>query len=221
MAQMPAGPASFSGASLVLMLRDAPLAVEQIEELTRKLPDGNSRTETIERKIYRDRAGRFRAEIKAPHPTSEIITLADPVEGFIALLVPSAAIAHRMMQPKTDRPFGLGFAWPGILMNGKDRKLETLGKLTIEGIEFEGVRTTVASDEAPGVIKVDERWISKELGLIGRVEAISPTEHYSARVKTVIRKDPNPELFAIPADYAIQDLEEGREYPLKTADHSD
>jgi hypothetical protein len=60
MAQMPIGPASFNGASLVMMLRDAPLTVERIEERTTKLPDGNSRIKTIEAKIYRDRVGRFR-----------------------------------------------------------------------------------------------------------------------------------------------------------------
>jgi len=215
MAQIPAGPASFNGASLVMMSKDTPLMVEQVEERTRKLPDGNSGTETIETKIYRDDVGKFRIETKSPHPLSEMVTLADPVEGFIALLVPSAKIAYRMMQPKTDHPLGLGFAWPGLQMSGKDRKMENIGKLTIEGIEFEGIRTTVTSDNGPAVITVDERWISRELGLIGRVEATSPTENYSARIKTVVRKDLDQELFVIPADYTIRDIEEGREYPLK------
>ena len=211
---MPAGP-SFSGASLVMTSTDAPLTVEQVEELTKKLLDGKSRTETIERKIYRDRLGRFRAETKAPHPLSEIISLADPVEGFIAILVPSAKIAHRFVPPTTDRPLGLGFTWPGLQMSGKARKVENIGKLTIEGIEFEGFRTTVTSDNDPAIVTVDDRWMSKELGLIGRVEANSPAEHYSARIKTVIRKDPDPELFLIPADYTIRDVEKGIDHPLK------
>jgi hypothetical protein len=215
MAQMPAGSPSRGGAPLVGMLRDAPLTVEQIEERTRKLPDGNSRTEVVEMKIYRDHVGRFRAETKAPHRLSEMITLADPVEGFIALLVPSAKIAHRMLQPKSDSFLGIGTAWAGLQMSGKDRKLENIGKLTIEGIEFEGIRTTVTSDDQPAVITVDERWMSKELALTGRVEATSPTEHYSARIKTVIRKDPDPGLFVIPADYTIRDLERGRDHPLR------
>jgi len=215
MAQMPVNSSPLNGAPLALMVRDAPLIVEQIEERTRKLPDGNSRTETVEAKIYRDQIGRFRIETKAPHPLSELITLMDPVEGFIALLVPSAKIAHRMVQPKSDSFLGFGFAWSGLQMSGKDRKLEDIGKLTIEGIEFEGIRTTATSDNQPPMVTVDERWISKELGLIGRVEAASPTEHYSARIKSVIRQVLDPGLFVIPADYTIRDLEEGRDSPLK------
>jgi len=212
---MPAGPASFSGASLVMMARDAPLTVEQIEELTKILPDGKAQTRTIERKIYRDQVGRFRTETKAPDPLSEIISLADPVEGFIAILVPSAKIAHRFVPPTADRTLGLGFTWPGLQMGGKDRKMENIGKLTIEGIEFEGIRTTVTSDSQPPVVTIDERWMCNELGLIGRVEDTSPTERYSARIKTVSRKDPDPELFVIPADYAIRELEQGIDHPLK------
>jgi hypothetical protein len=215
MAQMPAGSSSLSGGSLVGMLRDAPVTVEQVEERASKLPNGSSRTEIVESKIYRDYAGRFRIETKAPAPLSETVLLADPVEGYVALLVPSAKIAHRMMQPKTNPSSGIGFAWAGIQMRGKDRKKEDIEKLTIEGIDFEGIRMTVTSDDQPAVVTVDERWMSKELALTGRVEATSPTEHYSARIKTVIREDPDPALFIIPADYTIRDLEEGRDHPLR------
>ncbi len=204
---------AFNGASLVMMLKDAPLTVEQVEQRTRKRPNEKSGTETIETIIYRNDVGKFRIEVKAPHPLSEMVTIADPVEGFIALLAPPAKIAYRMMPPKTDHPLGLGFAWPGLQMSGKSRKSEDIGNLRIEGIEFEGIRTTVTSDNGPAVIIVDERWISRELGLIGRVDSTSPNEHYSARIKRVVRKDLDQALFVIPTDYAIRDIEEGREYP--------
>ena len=212
---------NLNGASLVHTLLGVPLIVEQIEELSTKLPDGRSRTEIIESKIYRDHAGRFRIETASTtspvlSQLSETVLLADPVEKSITLLVPSAKIAHRMIQGKDDPSCGLAFAVAGIPMPGKDRKIEKIGKRTIEGIDCEGARMTVTSDDRPDVLKVEERWISNELGLTLLVEATSLTMHYSARIRKVLQKDPDPDLFVVPPDFTIHNLEDdGREHPLK------
>jgi hypothetical protein len=56
---------------------------------------------------------------------------------------------------------------------------------------------------------VDERWISKDLGLIGLAKSSGRNGERTARIQNVERKQPDPVLFVIPLDYTIRDLKMG------------
>ena len=111
---------------------------------------------------------------------------------------------------------GGGMPGPGITMelqnlqvnNGKE---ESLGKQTIEGIEAEGVRTTMTipageiGNERPIEI-ISERWYSPEL------QTLVMTKHSDPRfgetvyhLTNISRSEPDASLFQVPADYKIKD----------------
>ena len=201
-------------AALVLPITSAPLSVETTEEYVTKDLDGTSTSGTEKTKEYRDASGRMRSEMEARDafggPVIEIL-LVDPVEGFIAVLETSTKIAHRVQGPKNGPRGEIGISMgPYGLMRvpgKKTQKTENLVTRTIEGIEFEGTRTTTTSDEQPSLIAVDESWGSKELGLIGLVKHSGPDGEMASRIQNVDRTVPDPALFVIPADYRIRDMQ--------------
>jgi hypothetical protein len=200
-------------ATMVLPIPGVPLSVETIEEYVTKDPDGTSTSRIDKNKVYRDAAGRVRREWEVRDPFGDplvMILLADPVEGFVAVLETSTKIAHRVQGPKTGRPgeIGISMGPTGLVgVTGKTtRKAEDLAKQTIEEVEFEGTRTTTTSDEQPSLVAVDESWGSKELGLVGLVKHSGPDGEMTSRIQNMDRTAPDPALFVIPADYHIRDM---------------
>jgi hypothetical protein len=109
-----------------------------------------------------------------------------------------------------------GSPGPGITMelqnfqvnNGKE---ESLGKQTIEGIEAEGVRTTITipageiGNEGPIEI-ISERWYSPELQTVVMTRHSDPRFGETVyRLTNISRTEPNASLFQVPADYKITD----------------
>jgi hypothetical protein len=198
--------------ALVLPIPGVPLSAETIEEYVTKNPDGNSTHTADKNKVYRDAAGRMRSEMEIADPTDgpvELIMLVDPVEGFIAFLETSNKIAHRAKYQTGSSGFAMIFAGRGLIdvPGTKTHKTEALGKQTIDTIEYEGSRMTTTSDDQPLLVSVSERWMSKELGLIGLVKYLGPDGEITSRIQNTQRRVPDPALFAIPADYRVQDLE--------------
>jgi hypothetical protein len=196
---------------MVFPTAGAPLSFEQVEERTRLSPDGTSETEVLTSKIYRDSAGRMRIEQTVSGPSDKsivLVQLVDPLACSIVVLTPDK-IAARIIAPKcgTD-PFAVAFpSLQHTLPPGNwDRKTENLGIRKIEGIEFEGTRTTQTSGDQTSMIAIDERWDSKDLRLTGLASGSGPTGRYTARIQSVDRREPDPALFLIPSDYRIQDF---------------
>lgn len=205
--------------TMVLPIPRGPLSVETIAEFVTKDPDGTSTSRIDKNKVYRDGAGRLRSEMEVRDAfggPSIVILLADPVEGFVAVLETSTKIAHRVQGPKTGPRGEIGISsGPTGLMRvpgKKTQKTENLGTETIEGVEFEGTRTTTTSDEQPSLIAVDESWRSKELGLFGLVKHSGPDGEMTSRIQNVDRTVPDPTLFIIPSDYRIRDMETGPDH---------
>lgn len=93
----------------------------------------------------------------------------------------------------------------------KERKIEDLGMKSINGVLARGTRTTRTipageeGNEKPLVV-VDERWQSKELGLVLYFISDDPrrgrtTEEY----EELTVGEPDPALFAFPAGYTVQE----------------
>jgi hypothetical protein len=203
-----------SRAALVLPIPGAPLSVETVHEWVMRNLDGTSTSGNEKTTEYRDAAGKLRSEWEVRDafggPVSMIL-LADSAEGSIVVLETSAKIAHRLQAPKTGpRGFVSISSGPTGLMTvpgKKTQKTENLGTRNIEGVEFEGARTTTTSDEQPSLVAVDENWRSKELGLIGLVKHSGPDGEMTSRIQNLDRTVPDPALFVIPADYRIRDMQ--------------
>jgi hypothetical protein len=198
--------------TLVLPVPGTALSAEVVEERVTKASDGTSKTELTTSKVFRDEAGRVREERDLDNPTSKIIVIMDRPDGFMALLVPSQRIGGRFPLPKKDFSGGYSIAFLGdplIRVPGeKEVKSESLGKQTIDGIEYEGERTTTTSKGQPSLVGIEERWFARDLGLFALMKSAGPDEQSTAKLTKVDRRAPDPALFQIPADYVIQDLKD-------------
>jgi hypothetical protein len=187
----------------------APLSAEQVEERSRLADDGAPTTRIVRAKIYRDRSGRMRVDwsLQGPDGASfPIANLIDPVSRFGAILLIPYKVAHRTIVPEPAEfrvafP-GLGEALPDVLWR---TYTEDLGTRNIDGIEATGARVTRISDGQPPLRAAEERWSAKDLGLTLEVEATGPGWKHTVRLQKIERREPDGALFAIPADYRIED----------------
>ncbi len=201
-----AQPARPSPPTMVRPISGVPISVESVEESAAK----DALKEIRTTKFYRDAAGRMRIEMELPQGPGEpllMVQILDPVEGFMAVLETEAKIAHRLTVPKNGG-FGMSLGPYGLVgvTGNKTRKNEDLGKQSIDGIEFEGFRTTTTADDQPSLVAVDERWMSKELGLIGLLRHTGPDGESTSRIQHADRTAPDPKLFVIPDDYGIREM---------------
>lgn len=132
---------------------------------------------------------------------------------FIAAVSMSAiamAQAPQAQSSKGNTPAGLAiFGDPLIMLPGKKTTTsENLGKQTIDGIEYQGNRTTTTSAENPSLIGTHELWYAREVGLVALTKSSGPDERITARLHILDRKPPDPELFQIPTNYYIQELKD-------------
>lgn len=195
---------------LVFPVSDAPFSTQQVEERTWIDPDGTSTTENVVSQIYRDSAGRMRIEWRLPSGLgwASIVNLIDPVSRSMAMLLVDSKIASYLVKPHSDSgPFNVGLLDVGrALPAGKwQMKKEALGTRIINGLEAEGERIVQTSEDQPPLVAVRETWRSPALRIRWSVEASGPSWRHTARLQNVDRHEPDPLLFVIPPDYAIQD----------------
>jgi len=202
-----------SRAAMVLPVLGFPLSVEIVEERTTKLPDGTSKTEVLTSKAYRDSIGRLRTEMDMLDPSGEsahVVQIFNQADGFMAILSPAEKSGGRLLFSKKQQSegrFGFTTIGPRITAPGKKTtKTESLGKQTIEGIEFEGTRTTTTVDDQPSLIGIYDEWAAGALGLFGLIKSSGPELEITAKIRNLDRHDPDPALFTPPPDYDIRDL---------------
>ena len=92
----------------------------------------------------------------------------------------------------------------------QDERTEPLGKMQIEGVTVDGTRTTVTipagaiGNQAPIEI-VSERWYSPELRAVVSSRRFDPRfGETTYRMENIVRAEPAPELFKVPAEYTIR-----------------
>lgn len=212
---MPAGVTSSQTTSTAQLLAipqpGAPISFDQIEEHSVRVLDGTSRVEfTVTGKTYRDSAGRIRKESEIRNAQDEhvgsSISVLDPVAGL--QFVMSRGTVYR-------RPFlssGEGQYFSADAADGQESphqwttKTENAGKRKIEDREFEGIRTITIAEDEPRLATTVEEWHSPQLKLIGRVDRFGPYKAYTIKIQNLRQEEPDPALFALPADYEIIDL---------------
>ncbi len=89
----------------------------------------------------------------------------------------------------------------------------SLGTKTMDGVQVEGKRTTRTAPDGMGseaAQSVSETWYSPELKITMSSETNDgPRGRSSMRVTNLVRSEPAPELFQIPADYTIKEVGQG------------
>lgn len=169
--------------------------------------------EGIARKEYRDSEGRTRIEyymLKGSGSANEgklmFVIFHDPTKGVSYLLNARNHTVRQMVPRPAKRDEAL------VAAPAKPARpiVEDLGTQTIEGLVVEGKRTThvipagALGNDRPMEI-VTERWFSKELGINVLMKNSDPRQGESTMWTTNIdRSEPDPALFKVPADYAMQ-----------------
>jgi hypothetical protein len=219
--EAPPNPASVAG---------APFSAVATQQITREFADGNRMTRTVRvTHYYRDSAGRTRIERELSRQNAGaqatlqegIDEIDDPVTGERYLLNPHTHTASvfkgrtisQLVQPPFTPP-GITAYYGGLTIGPKDQgwsQPEPLGEQTIEGVTAVGTRRqyTLAAgalgNEKPIGITI-EQWFSPDLGMIVSKTGRATTGGTSSyRLEHIVKGDPDPVLFTIPAEYTRQE----------------
>lgn len=190
------------------VVKGAPYSAAIVTENIQMLADGTRISNKGEGRFFRDSEGRTRLErtltIAGPFVISgeapKMVFIYDPVIGVNYMLDEVNRIA-RKFSPQGAPPAGQA------PLGGGQEKTESLGKQTIEGVEAEGVRTTVTipvgqiGNDRPIEI-VSERWEATELKVIVLSKHKDPRLGEVIYKLTNIQRNEQPKsLFELPAGY--------------------
>jgi hypothetical protein len=165
----------------------------------------------------------------------QVIAIDDVVAGVHYALDPQTKTARQVprwdgrRRPFGDRPgpgapkdrieanHGVGTAYSADARErggGAAPVRESLGTKVIEGLDAEGLRTTITipagevGNEMPIDI-VNERWVSKELQVPVLMRFVDPRMGERVyRLTSITRGEPSPQLFVVPPDYKTVDAPE-------------
>jgi len=209
-----AGAEPFSGGKVVT---GAPYSAQAVTEHTQTLADGNTIHTTTTANVYRDSQGRTRREQEigaiGPWATQgtprKVISISDPVSGFIHTLNPDTQEAREM-------PFrARAGAWRGAETprqrpENPNIKSESLGTQVIGGVTAQGTRITrtipagEVGNQAPIVITT-ERWYSPELQIEVMRKQVDPQFGVTTfQLTNIVRAEPDASLFQVPPNYTIK-----------------
>ena len=152
-----------------------------------------------------------RIAIRSPLPAIEGGVLRTRVQAGGAAPAPPGAIEWVGGLAASMSAAG-GAVVGGGLVKGvpNDVRTEPLGTSAIEGVQAQGTRTVVTvpagaiGNQAP-IEVIAERWYSAELGVVVLSRRSDPRfGETTYRLRNIVRAEPSPELFQVPADYTVE-----------------
>lgn len=203
----------------------APFSGVRSQQSARNFVDGNRIDRGGSVRLFRDGLGRTRveretpAEVLAANPRMEPvqITINDAVSGERYVLHPQTKTAmvfkggapHAM--PLASQPPDLFVTFARHLFGANDpgwSKPVSLGEKSIDGVRAVGSRSQytipigLIDNEKPILLTV-EQWFSPELGMLVQKSArASLGGEFRFEVENIVKGEPDPALFSIPADYS-------------------
>jgi len=215
------------------VVKAQPYSAEATTEVVQTLADGNHIVQKTTATVARDAEGRTRREQSlgvvgswlGGHARERTVFINDPVAGvnYVLDLEGKTALRHAPPQFVPGEPAehrevidgsrGVGSHPIVKVLRHKlpASKQESLGKRVIEGLETEGMRTTMTipageiGNERPIEI-VGEQWYSAELHLVVMSRHSDPRfGETTYRLAHFTRGEPSASLFEVPAEYTIQD----------------
>jgi len=213
----------------------APFSAVAVSETSRTLADGNHISRKTQTNLFRDGQGRFRKEVTLPaigplatsgKPKS-FVMINDPVAQQNFILHPDEKTAEKMGRPfgkmkgamsggRKGALKGNAGAWEAKAAASGNFKKEDLGTQTIAGVSAQGTRYTriipagQIGNEKP-ITTVSEHWYSNDLQMTVMSKRSDPQFGETTYTLTNIQRgEPAASLFAVPADYTIQQGGRGR-----------
>lgn len=190
------------------IVKNVPYSAEAIIENVQVLNDGTRLTTKATALLYRDSEGRTRREQEFS-AIGPFATAGEPVR-MIFISDPVARITYRL-DPRNRSAIKMAFnsgpppASPNAPASAT-RKIDALGKRTIEGVEAEGRRSTLTipagqiGNDRPLEI-VSESWYSHELKMVIVSKHFDPRlGENTYRVINIKRDEPDAALFRAPAE---------------------
>jgi hypothetical protein len=196
----------------------APYSAEMTTEVLQQLADGNRIERRLTSSVARDGEGRVRREQQLaaigpilPQSDTQIITINDPVAKVHYSLDLTRKVAIQSPVMFTRKVEGPVRAFPPTASApAPETRTESLGKRDIEGVTADGTRTVVtipagAIGNAAPIEMVNERWYSPELQVVLFSRRSDPRfGETTYRLERIVRDEPAPELFQVPADFTIE-----------------
>ncbi len=178
------------------------------------LADGNQIEQSHTAQVYRDTQGRTRMEMTMKTPsgtTKTMVTIMDPVAGFMAHLNPADSTAFKQTLPP-HHPSDAAARHEPPAGEGAPQVVKTdLGTATIAGVPATGTRSTItipagAMGNAQAITESREVWTSTALKIPLKVTMNSPLHGSSSMVVTNLSQTvPEASLFEIPSSYTVKD----------------
>jgi hypothetical protein len=103
-------------------------------------------------------------------------------------------------------------SYSDAVQSKRERKEESLGTQTMEGVEVEGTRytTTIPAGEIGNELPINivtEKWYSQELRQVIFLKTTDPRFGETVyRLTNISRNNPDRSLFDIPSDYTIKEM---------------
>ena len=215
------------------VVKGAPYTATAITETIQTLSDGNQIKRKNESKLYRDSEGRTRMERTletigkwtAEGEAQPGIFINDPMAGVSYSLDPRTHTANKSVtaqkEPSATTESKEAPNPPELkkkletLQQGNtragQRKTESLGNQTIEGVTAEGTRVTltIPTGEIGNTLPleiVDETWYSPELQITVMTKHRDPRSGETTyRLTNINRGEPDRSLFELPAEYTVSE----------------
>jgi len=200
-------------------------SADQFSVTTQTLPDGTKITVKRSYKIYRDSAGRIRHETLAtnlesaePNNLPLSISIQDPVAGVAYNLNPRDHTARkteirRPASPPPRQTTASANPTPARPFVPQPTR-EDLGTQVIEGVEAKGERITrtipegAVGNDRP-IQSTQEIWRSVAMPRIELMRTSNDPRYGETvmRVTNLVFEEPPAELFQVPADYTVKELQ--------------
>lgn len=214
------------------IVRGRPFSADGTVTLKLILFDGTRIERVVPARYYRDSEGRMRREqtimglspLDPGKDAQAVVTIMDPVGGFLYTIVGDKREAQRMSIPLTvmrslqeplDQLRAQLPARESVVPQGFATKEEALGTRQVNGVQAVGRRITttipagLVGNDRP-IEVTDEAWTADELKLQILVRHHDPrTGDVETQFTKISRAEPSADLFRIPADYKIVDIPGG------------
>jgi len=206
--------AEFGGGHKVV--QGAPYAAQAVTQFTQTLANGDHIQRTTTASIARDSQGRTRTErsfgaigaLSAERGGARTVMIFDPVASKSYVLDAQSHTA-RSTQIPAARSSETQHARPE--RSSASAKIEDLGTQVIQGVSAQGKRTTRAipagkEGNEKEIDIVTETWYSPDLQVVVMSKTSDPRFGESVyQLNAITRAEPDPSLFAVPADYTVKE----------------
>jgi hypothetical protein len=204
-------------------VKGAPFSAQVIVESSQTTASSLHISRKVTGALYRDIEGRTRQEMPRDG-AAEIVLINDPVAGIASQLhlfqhtvrkvsyggasQPNREREEREIAEKTAREAASKQSAAGT---GVQRKSESLGTQSIEGVQAQGMRYTVTvpsgtegNDQAFDI--VSEKWYSPDLKMVVMMKRSDPRTGDSLyRLTGINRGEPDHALFEAPSDFTVRE----------------